>query len=136
MDFLRHVLSLALMFSPTLLHTWPTFKSALVTPLLTKPNIDPGNLSNFRPISNLTNISKILERFFFLPVSRTTLRPLPTSVLISQLTVKAIPLKLLLPPHWTTSSHPLTMAKPTSLYAFTSLSAAFDSVDHQLPFQD
>ena len=32
--------------------------------LLKKPNLDPGNLSNFRPISNLNNISKILERRF------------------------------------------------------------------------
>src|SRR6218665_1891365 len=68
-SYLRHLWSLALMFSPTLLHTWPTcfpscFKSALVTPLLKKPYLDPGNLSNFRPISNLNNISKILERLF------------------------------------------------------------------------
>src|SRR6218665_1716337 len=40
------------------------FKSALVMPLLKKPNLDPGNLSNFRPISNLSNISKILESLF------------------------------------------------------------------------
>src|SRR6218665_1606648 len=40
------------------------FKSALVTPLLKKPYLDPGNLSNFRPISNLNNISKIIERLF------------------------------------------------------------------------
>src|SRR6218665_2257946 len=33
------------------------FKSALVTPLLKIPNLDPGNLSNFRSISNLNNIS-------------------------------------------------------------------------------
>jgi len=50
---------------------------------------------------------------FFLHVSRTRLRPLPTSVLISQFTVKTIPLKLLVTPHWTTS-RPFTIAKPAS----------------------
>jgi hypothetical protein len=40
------------------------FKTAQVTPLIKKPNLDPGNLANFRPISNLNNISKILERLF------------------------------------------------------------------------
>jgi len=41
-----------------------SFKSASITPLLKKPNLDPTVLSNFRPISNLNNISKIIERLF------------------------------------------------------------------------
>ena len=41
-----------------------SFKIAQVTPLIKKPNLDPNNLSNYRPISNLNNISKILERLF------------------------------------------------------------------------
>jgi len=36
----------------------------LVTPLVKKPNLDPSNLSNYRPISNLNNISKSLEKRF------------------------------------------------------------------------
>ena len=44
---------------------FPTsFKTAVITPLLKKPNLDPNNLANFRPVSNLINISKILERLF------------------------------------------------------------------------
>ena len=41
-----------------------SFKLAQVTPLIKKPNLDPNNLANYRPISNLNNISKILERLF------------------------------------------------------------------------
>lgn len=46
------------------------FKSALVTPLLKKPDLDSNNLSNFRPISNLNNISKILERLFLTRIKK------------------------------------------------------------------
>jgi Reverse transcriptase (RNA-dependent DNA polymerase) len=40
------------------------YKSACVTPLLKKPDLDRGNPANFRPISNLHTVSKILERIF------------------------------------------------------------------------
>ncbi|XP_062391362.1 uncharacterized protein LOC134079180 [Sardina pilchardus] len=38
------------------------FKHAVVQPLLKKPNLDPSTLSNFRPISKLPFLSKVLER--------------------------------------------------------------------------
>ena len=37
-------------------------KHAVVTPLLKKTGLDPDSLSNYRPISNLSFISKLLER--------------------------------------------------------------------------
>ena len=37
-------------------------KSALVKPLLKKSNLDPNDLKNYRPISNLSFLSKLLER--------------------------------------------------------------------------
>ena len=37
-------------------------KCALVRPLLKKPTLDPLDLNSYRPISNLTFVSKILER--------------------------------------------------------------------------
>ena len=37
-------------------------KHAVVTPLLQKTGIDPDSLSNYRPISNLSFISKLPER--------------------------------------------------------------------------
>ena len=45
--------------------TFPTmFKLAQVTPILEKPGLPSTDPANFRPISNLNNISKILERLF------------------------------------------------------------------------
>ena len=45
--------------------TFPTmFKLAQVTPILKKPELPSTDSANFRPISNLNNISKILERLF------------------------------------------------------------------------
>ena len=39
-----------------------SFKSAIITPLLKKPGLDPSDPASYRPISNLNSISKILER--------------------------------------------------------------------------
>jgi exonuclease III len=38
------------------------FKTAIVKPLLKKSSLDPNELNNFRPISNLPFLSKILEK--------------------------------------------------------------------------
>ena len=38
------------------------FKQAVVAPLLKKPGLDPNCLKNFRPVSNLPFMSKILEK--------------------------------------------------------------------------
>jgi hypothetical protein len=40
----------------------PSFKQSIVSPLLKKPNLDKNNLSNYRPISNLSFLSKLTER--------------------------------------------------------------------------
>ena len=41
------------------------FKHVVVQPLLKKPNLDPAILSNFRPISKLPILSKVLERVIY-----------------------------------------------------------------------
>ena len=38
-------------------------KSALVKPLLKKSSLDPNDLKNYRPISNLSFLSKLIEHF-------------------------------------------------------------------------
>ena len=38
------------------------YKSALVKPLLKKMSLDPSDLKNYRPVSNLSFLSKVLER--------------------------------------------------------------------------
>ena len=40
----------------------PTLKESIISPLLKKPTLDKEELSNYRPISNLSLISKIIER--------------------------------------------------------------------------
>ena len=38
----------------------------MVRPLLKKPNLDPTVLSNFRPVSHLPFLSKVLEKVVFI----------------------------------------------------------------------
>ena len=38
------------------------FKTALVTPLLKKKSLDQNELKNYRPVSNLSCVSKIIEK--------------------------------------------------------------------------
>ena len=45
------------------------FKSAIVKPLLKKNSLDPNELKNYRPISNLPFLSKVLERLILLQLS-------------------------------------------------------------------
>ena len=40
----------------------PSYKSAYVTPLLRKANMDPADVRSYRPISNLSVIYKLIER--------------------------------------------------------------------------
>ena len=39
-----------------------TQKMAIITPVVKKPGLDPEEPQNYRPISNLTFISKVIER--------------------------------------------------------------------------
>ena len=43
-----------------------SFKHAVVQPLLKKPKLNPCVLNNFRPISKLPFLSKVLEKVVFL----------------------------------------------------------------------
>ena len=43
-------------------HFPPIFKSAIVRPLLKKPSLDQNCLKNYRPVSNLSFLSKVLEK--------------------------------------------------------------------------
>ena len=40
-----------------------SLKAAMIRPGLKKPSLDSDELKNYRPISNLTYLSKILEKF-------------------------------------------------------------------------
>ena len=107
-----------------------SFKTALVTPLIKKPNLDSSNLANFRPISNLNNISKILERLFLSRLQPHVLlspnfNPLQSAYRRSHSTETAL---------LCTLDHVFHSADcgQSTLLVSLDLSAAFDTIDHAI----
>ena len=106
------------------------FKSAQITPLLKKPNLDPDNLSNYRPISNLNNISKILERLFLTRLRPHVLaspnfNPFQSAYRRNHSTETALLCTL------DNVFHSADLGKSTVLISLD-LSSAFDTIDHSL----
>ena len=50
------------MFNASLQQGYVPSKSAFITPLLKKPDLDSADVKSYRPISNLLVLSKLLER--------------------------------------------------------------------------
>ena len=46
------------------------YKSALVKPLLKKMSLDPDDLKNYRPVSNLSFLSNVLERIVLFQLNK------------------------------------------------------------------
>jgi len=59
----------------------PSFKSAYITPLLKKSGLDSADVRSYRPISNLSVLSKLLERL----VARQLLDHLAAATLLPEL---------------------------------------------------
>ena len=104
------------------------FKSAYVTPLLKKADLDPADAKSYRPISNLTVLSKLLERL----VARQLLDYLTTSKLLPTL-------QSAYRAHHSTETAVLRVladilravdSGDLALLTLLDLSAAFDTVDH------
>ena len=94
------------------------FKAAQITPLLKKPGIDTNLPVNNRPISNLNNISKLLERLFLTRLQNTSHHALilsTTNLHIANIT----PLKHHYLPPLIISLIPLIKATLHSLYHLT-----------------
>ena len=105
------------------------FKSAYVTPLLKKADLDPADAKSYRPISNLTVLSKLLERL----VARQLLEYLTTSKLLPRL-------QSAYRAHHSTETAVLRVladilravdSGDLALLTLLDLSAAFDTVDHE-----
>ena len=106
------------------------FKAAYITPLLKKPDLDPDDVRSYRPISNLSVLSKLLERL----VARQLLDYLTTSRLLPDLqsayranhSTETAVLKVL--------ADILRAVDGGDLACLTllDLSAAFDTVDHAI----
>ena len=106
------------------------YKSAIVRPLLKKSNLDKNNFKNYRPISNLSFISKIIEKL----VLNQIFDHLNTHHLLS-LNQSAYR------PHHCTESALLKVTNDillaldkgdVTVLALLDLSAAFDTVDHKI----
>jgi hypothetical protein len=107
-----------------------TFKTAIVKPLLKKTSLEPNVLGNYRPVSNLSFISKLLERIVLNQLnehlsSNNLLSPLQSAYRPNHSTETAL-LKI--------SNDLLRSADDgnISLVALLDLSAAFDTVDHTI----
>ncbi len=105
-------------------------KAAIVTPILKKAGLDPDNTASYRPISNLTFVSKLIER------------------LVSCQLTSYLQDNHLMPPvqsayrkHYSTETATLKVASDVfdsidagklTILAMLDLSAAFDTVDHEI----
>ena len=111
----------------------PSQKRALVSPSLKKPNLDPTNCQNFRPISNLSSISKTLERLvslqLLLYLENSGLLPAYQSGFRTNHSTETALLSLL------SEMYSAIVKCQLSLLAFFDVSAAFDMVDHQILLQ-
>jgi len=105
------------------------FKSALITPLVKKPDLDSTDQRCYRPISNSSVVSKLLERVVFRQLYRylsvADLLPMQSAYRTHYSTETAV-LKVLTDILYAVDDGDL------SVLALLDLSAAFDTVDHDI----
>jgi hypothetical protein len=108
-------------------------RHAIVTPLLKKPSLDPDELKNYRPVSNLTFLSKVVERLvsgqLTAHLQAHGLMPLLQSAYRRHHSTETALLRVM-SDLLTAADHQLV-----SLLGLLDLSAAFDCVDHLLLLQ-
>lgn len=105
------------------------FKTAVVKPLLKKPNLDYNVVSNYRPISNLPYMSRILEKVVFNQLNNflnenNTLEKYQSGFRFNHSTETALT-KIV-------SDLRLLAANKVSVLILLDLSAAFDTIDHSI----
>uniref|UniRef100_A0A3P8P5K8 Reverse transcriptase domain-containing protein n=1 Tax=Astatotilapia calliptera TaxID=8154 RepID=A0A3P8P5K8_ASTCA len=106
------------------------FKTAVVRPLLKKSNLDCNDFNNYRPVSNLPFLSKVLEKLVFTQITdflndRQILEIFQSGFRVNHSTETAL-LKVLndLRCNWD--------SQKLSVLVLLDLSAAFDTVDHAI----
>ncbi|KAK3530027.1 hypothetical protein QTP86_009918 [Hemibagrus guttatus] len=110
-------------------HVPTAFKKARVIPILKKPALDPSDISNYRPVSLLSFLSKILERIVCNQLSDYLMQnnlhdPNQSGFKAAHFTETAL-LAV------TEKLHAARSAKLSSVLILLDLSAAFDTVNHK-----
>uniref|UniRef100_A0A8C4X3N7 Reverse transcriptase domain-containing protein n=1 Tax=Erpetoichthys calabaricus TaxID=27687 RepID=A0A8C4X3N7_ERPCA len=111
-------------------HVPTAFKSAVVTPILKKPTLDCSDINHYRPVSLLSFLSKVLERAVYNQLNlflsnNALLDPHQSGFKAAHSTETAL----------LTVSETLHTARSTNLSSvliLLDLSAAFDTVNHQI----
>ena len=105
-----------------------SFRIGEITPILKKASLDPSIITNYRPVSNLSFLSKLLERTInkqlLSHLNDNDLLPEYQSAYRSCHSTETALLKV--------TSDALTAADRGTILGFLDLSAAFDCVDHQI----
>lgn len=110
-----------------------SFKTAIVRPLLKKHNLDPNDLKNYRPVSNLSFLSKLLEKVILDQLNRhllahNLLQPFQSAYRKHHSTETALL-------HILNNLLLNTDSGRISLLTLLDLSAAFDTIDHSILLQ-
>ena len=105
-------------------------KSAIITPILKKAGLDPDVAANYRPISNLTFISKVIERIVAGQLTAylvaNNLLPTKQSAYRAHHSTETALLGI------TSAIFDAADKADVTLLAALDLSAAFDCVDHHI----
>ena len=105
-------------------------KLASITPVLKKASLDPLDLSNYRPIPNLTCLSKLLERAVHEQITGYLdshhLLPETQSAYRKNRSTETATIKVM------SDAYQAADAGLVTLLGLLDLSAAFDTVDHQI----
>ena len=107
-----------------------TQKTASITPVLKKATLDPYDLGNYRPISNLTFLSKLLERAAYEQIvgylDRFQLLPELQSAYRKHRSTETATIKVM------SDVYEAAEAGSVTLLGLLDVSAAFDTVDHRI----
>lgn len=108
-------------------------KSALITPVIKKHDLDPDSASSYRPVSNLTYVSKLIERLVCSQLTaylhEHNLMPAQQSAFRQHHSTETATLKI------ASDIFDAADAGQVTLLALLDLSAAFDTVDHHILLQ-